>query len=123
MGSKYQRVQLLPMEDPGRAKDSATVSPALAKEIAAYAAGVGPARALLKSPSDVGVFHAAGLLVHPYTFRGPTTAVLRRPLEAVQDAGRTVRQQIVDDIRNYLRMGIDGGFTDYPALWREATGR
>jgi glycerophosphoryl diester phosphodiesterase len=123
MGSGYKRVQLLPMEDPGRAKDSATVTPALAKEIAAYAAGVGPAKSLLKSASDVAVFHAAGLLVHPYTFRGPTTAVSRRPLESVQGGGATVRQQIVDDIRNYLQMGIDGGFTDYPALWREATGR
>jgi glycerophosphoryl diester phosphodiesterase len=116
----YRRVQLLPMEDPGRDKDSARVTQSLAKEIAAYAAGVGPAKALLKTAADVDVFHAAGLLVHPYTFRGPTTAVLRRPLDTAQNSGPTVRQQIVEDIKRYIQMGIDGGFTDYPALWREA---
>jgi glycerophosphoryl diester phosphodiesterase len=119
----YKRVQLLPMEDPGRDKDSAIVTQSLAREIAAYAGGVGPAKALLKTSADVDVFHAAGLLVHPYTFRGPTTAVSRRPLDTAPPAGPTVRQQIVDDIRRFIQMGIDGGFTDYPALWREAVRR
>ncbi|HKP87141.1 MAG TPA: glycerophosphodiester phosphodiesterase family protein [Blastocatellia bacterium] len=116
----YRRIQLLPMEDAARKEDSAKVTAALAKEIAAYAQGVGPAKAMLKDASDVAVFHAAGLLVHPYTFRGPTIAAARKPLDEMQPNGSTVRQGVIEDILRYAGFGIDGGFTDYPALWREA---
>ena len=115
----YRRVQLLPMEDHGREKDSAIMSQALAKEIAGYAAGAGPNKSLLKNAGDVETLHAAGLLIHPYTFRGSTTAVKRRPLDEAGSGG-TLRNQISGEIRRYLDMGIDGGFTDYPAVWRQA---
>ncbi|HKY03828.1 MAG TPA: hypothetical protein VJQ56_03005, partial [Blastocatellia bacterium] len=55
-----------------------------------------------------------------YTFRGLTTAVKRRPLDEVQPGTATLRQNIIAEIERYLDYGIDGGFTDYPALWREA---
>ena len=76
---------------------------------------------MLKATTDVQLLHNARLLVHPYTFRGPTTAVLRRPLDEVRPDGVTVRSEIIADIRHYLYFGIDGGFTDYPAVWKEAT--
>jgi hypothetical protein len=31
-----------------------------------------------------------------------------------------VRDNIITDIQRYIAYGIDGGFTDYPALWKEA---
>lgn len=116
----YARVQLLPMEDAGRKDDSAKVSPALAAEIAGYAKGAGPTKSLLKSADDVATFHKAGLLIHPYTFRGSTSANARRPLNEAQANGSTVRAAIIADIQRYVSYGIDGGFTDYPELWREA---
>ena len=118
----YARIQLLPMETAGREKDTATVTPKLAAEIAAYAKGVGPSKSLLKSADDVATFHKAGLLIHPYTFRGSTSANARRPLDEAQPNGSTVRANIIADIQRYLGYGIDGGFTDYPELWKEASG-
>jgi glycerophosphoryl diester phosphodiesterase len=117
----YARVQLLPMETAGREKDTATVTPKLAAEIAAYAKGVGPSKSLLKSAGDVATFHKAGLLIHPYTFRGSTSANARRPLDEAQPNGSTVRANIIADIQRYIGYGIDGGFTDYPELWKEAS--
>jgi glycerophosphoryl diester phosphodiesterase len=119
----YTRIQLLPMEDQGRRKDTAKVTAALATEIGAYAHGVGPDKGMLTSAADVAVFHAAGLLVHPYTFRGATTAAKRRPLDNVEANGQSLRQNILADIRRFIDYGIDGGFTDYPDLWMEARRR
>ncbi|MFY9556358.1 MAG: glycerophosphodiester phosphodiesterase family protein [Blastocatellia bacterium] len=118
----YARVQLLPMEDAGRKQDSSTITPALAAEVASYAKGAGPSKSLIKSADDVETFHKAGLLVHPYTFRGTTTANARRPLNEAQSNGPTVRDNIIADIRRFVGYGIDGGFTDYPQLWKEAMG-
>lgn len=115
----YARVQLLPMEDPKRS-DSSKVTPELAREIAEYARGVGPSKNMLGSAADVETLHKAGLLIHPYTFRGSTSAVTRRPLSEVQSNGSTLRENIITDIERYLSYGIDGGFSDYPDLWKEA---
>jgi len=118
----YPRVQLLPMETAGREKDTAMVTPGLATEIGGYAQGVGPSKNLLKSSADVETFHKAGLVIHPYTFRGPTTANARKPLDEKLSDGLTVRANIIADIQRFLGYGIDGGFTDYPELWKEAVG-
>jgi len=118
----YPRIQLLPMETAGREKDSAIVTSGLASEVAVYAKGVGPSKSLLKSADDVATLHKAGLLIHPYTFRGSTSANARRPLNEAQSNGSTVRANIIADIQRYIGYGIDGGFTDYPALWKEAVG-
>jgi glycerophosphoryl diester phosphodiesterase len=116
----YARIQLLPMEDAGRKEDTGKVTPALAREVAAYARGVGPSKQMITGPEAVQTFHAAGLLIHPYTFRGSTTAVSRRPLDEQQSNGSTLRQNIISEIDRFIGYGIDGGFTDYPDLWREA---
>jgi glycerophosphoryl diester phosphodiesterase len=116
---QYPRVQLLPMEDPKR-KDTAKITAELAKEYAEYAQGVGPAKQMITGAKDVETFHAAGLVIHPYTFRGQTTAVLRKPLDEKLASDSTVRQNIIADMQRYLAFGIDGGFTDYPDLWKAA---
>ncbi len=119
LAPRYRRVQLLPMEDVGR-EDTRRITPELAAEIAAYAYGAGPDKAMLGRRSDVEALHGAGLKIHPYTFRGSTTAVVRKPLDQVEENGATVRRNLVDEIRRYVDMGIDGGFCDYPDVWREA---
>ena len=117
---QYLRIQLLPMEDAGREEDSSKVTPTLAKEISEYAQGVGPSKQMIRTADDVTTLHGAGLLIHPYTFRGTTTAALRRPLDEVQTNGSSLRENIIADIRRFVGFGIDGGFTDYPDLWKQA---
>jgi glycerophosphoryl diester phosphodiesterase len=117
---RFRRIQLLPMEDAGRKEDSAKITPALAREIRGYAQGVGPSKAMITGANDASTFHAEGLLIHPYTFRGSTLASARRPLDEAQPNGSTLRENIIADIQRYIGYGIDGGFTDYPALWKEA---
>ena len=117
---QYSRIQLLPMEDPGREEDSSKITPALAKEISDYARGVGPSKQMIRTGGDVAILHEAGLLIHPYTFRGSTTAAARRPLDEVQGNGSSLRESIIADIRRFVGFGIDGGFTDYPDLWKQA---
>jgi len=94
--------------------------PALASEVATYAQGVGPSKAMLPSAAEVATLHTAGLLIHPYTFRGSTSASARRPLNEKESNGATLRQNIISDIQKYVGFGIDGRFTDYPDLWRQA---
>jgi glycerophosphoryl diester phosphodiesterase len=117
---QYARIQLLPMEDPGREEDSSKITTELAKEISGYARGVGPSKQMIRTAAEVAILHEAGLLIHPYTFRGSTTAALRRPLDEVQSNGSSLRENILADIRRFVGFGIDGGFTDYPDLWKQA---
>ena len=116
----YPRIQLLPMEDPGREKQTATVTEELAREVAAYAQGAGPAKEMLRTADDVNTLHRAGLKIHPFTFRGSTTASARRPLTEKEKNGKSLRENLLDEMQRYQQMGIDGGFTDYPDLWKEA---
>ena len=119
----YPRIQLLPMEDPGREQQTAKVTEELAREVASYAQGAGPAKEMLRTTDDVSTFHRAGLKIHPFTFRGSTTASVRRPLTEIEKNGKSLRDNLLDEMRHYQQMGIDGGFTDYPDLWKEAVGR
>jgi glycerophosphoryl diester phosphodiesterase len=81
-------------------------------EIATYAAGIGPEKGqivmrsggVIVGPSSlVADAHAAGLLVHPYTFRAEP---IFHPLDFPNDP--------VAEIALYLGFGIDGFFTDNP---------
>jgi glycerophosphoryl diester phosphodiesterase len=119
----YPRIQLLPMEDPGREKQTAKVTQELSREVAAYAQGAGPDKAMLRTEDDVNTFHRAGLKIHPFTFRGSTTASARRPLTEIEKNGKSLRDNVLDEMQRYQQMGIDGGFTDYPDLWKEAVSR
>src|SRR5262249_2221668 len=113
------RIQLLPMED-RRRKDTDKVTEKLAKEIAEYAQGVGPAKKMLASAADVEILHNERLLIHPYTFRGTTNPIVRSALDVpLPQSTQTERQAIAEEIKAFIAMGIDGGFTDYPAVWKE----
>ena len=73
-------------------------------EIARFATGIGPAKALLDGrPEIVKSAHAAGLTVTPYTF---TT-------RAAAGTGRF--GSVADEMRYYLsELGVDALFTDNP---------
>jgi alkaline phosphatase D len=120
LAPQYARIQLLPMED-RRRKDTDKVTEKLAKEIAEYAQGVGPAKKMIASATEAETLHKEGLLIHPYTFRGTTNPITRSALDALlPQSTQTERQVIIEDIKTFLAYGIDGGFTDYPAVWKEA---
>jgi glycerophosphoryl diester phosphodiesterase len=91
-------------------------------EIGEYADGVGPEKgriipvaadgSLGEPTSFVDDAHAAGLLVHPYTFRNENVFLplaLQDPGEAPDDYGRALEEQ-----RAFWDAGIDGMFTDNP---------
>jgi glycerophosphoryl diester phosphodiesterase len=91
------------------------------REVAEYADGVGPDKnqvipraadgTLAEPTSLVDDAHAAGLLVHPYTFRNENTFLPPALWEGVapDDYGRAIEEQLA-----FWDAGIDGMFTDNP---------
>jgi glycerophosphoryl diester phosphodiesterase len=97
------------------------------KRIAAYAAGLGPQKSLIiprdaegrsAAPSDLVIrAHDAGLVVHPWTFRNENQFL---PLEMRRGAEPGGHGEAVREIRQFLDMGVDGLFTDFPDTAVEA---
>ena len=116
--------------DGGAASYAAMLTPAGLAAIAGYADGIGPAKSLV-IPRDgggrslapttlVADAHAAGLAVHPWTFRAENQflpAELRRGV----DAG--AHGDLAAEIRAFVAAGVDGVFADYPGVAREVVGR
>ncbi|WP_395841354.1 glycerophosphodiester phosphodiesterase [Archangium violaceum] len=99
------------------------------KEIATYANGVGPYKLSIINVDSAGNFqepstlvrnaHAANLVVFPYTFR-PENNFLPAPLKAEGAASTRSEEGAIKEIHAYLKAGIDGFFTDDPAVGRKA---
>ncbi len=105
------------------------MTPAGLRQIATYADAIGPstreiiplaADGTLGKPSAlVHDAHAAGLELHPYTFR-PENFFLAKNFWQGSDPKTFNAAGSVAEIRAYLDAGIDAFFTDDPALGREA---
>jgi glycerophosphoryl diester phosphodiesterase len=105
------------------------MTPAGLQRIAEYASVIGPnARAVipvtgrgsLGTPTDlVRDAHAAGLQVMPYTFRPEQQFLPRASWKDENPAARNEAASIAE-IRAHVAAGIDGFFTDDPALGRRA---
>ncbi len=99
------------------------------RDVSAYANGIGPdknmviprtAQGTLGAPTSlVTDAHAAGLVVHPYTFR-PENPFLPTDLRRGNVASLTERGDLAVEITIFLKAGIDGFFTDDPAIGRSA---
>ncbi len=93
------------------------------KAISRYAAGVGPEKSYIiprdangnlgQPTSFVPDAHAAGLKVHPYTFRAENVFL---PTNLRQGDSPAERGDIEADIQAFLDAGIDGLFIDQPDI-------
>jgi glycerophosphoryl diester phosphodiesterase len=104
--------------DPRTYADLAT--PAGLAEIATYADGVGPSKdyivprdpatgATLTPTSFVSDAHAAGLVVHPYTFRNENQFL---PAELRSSSDPNAYGNAIAEDQMFFNLGVDGIFTD-----------
>ena len=100
---------------------AAMVTPAGLRDVARYAWGIGPDKAMLwqdggngDAPTTlVADAHAAGLRVHPWTYRAENVFV-RAPFRRGDD--QRAHGDVGGEIAAALTQGIDGFFTDFPAI-------
>ncbi len=125
-GAKGARpYDLVACGDPRTYADLAT--PAGLRGIAAYADGAGPrkdhivprdaAGNSLPATTFVDDAHAAGLLVHPHTFRAENAFL---PLELRSSDDPAEHGDLAAEVRQFLALGVDGLFTDNPDTARKA---
>jgi len=91
------------------------------RAIAEYADAVGPAKghivprdaagASLPPTTFVEDAHAAGLLVHPYTFRRENSFL---PAELRRGEDPAAPGDLEAELRQFFALGVDGVFADYP---------
>ena len=89
------------------------------RKLEARSAMVGPDGRLTQVTSLVKDAHKAGLLVHIWTFRPENYFLAGNFKNAKGDAARNEAGSIAE-MRAYITTGIDGFFTDDPALGRKA---
>jgi glycerophosphoryl diester phosphodiesterase len=109
-----------PADTPGTSY-AVMASPAGLKAIAAYADGIGPNKAMVIPRGALGTLgdpttlvrdaHAAGLKVHPWTFRRENYFLPLGDKGGVNPAGHG---DLAAEIDAYLKTGIDGLFSDNP---------
>jgi glycerophosphoryl diester phosphodiesterase len=100
------------------------------REVARYAYGIGPAKdmviardaqgALAGSSGLVARAHAAGLRVHPWTFRRENIFL---PANLRSGADPRTPGDLAGEIRAFRAEGVDGLFTDNPVIAAEVLGR
>ena len=102
------------------------VTPAGLAGIASYADGIGPPTTLVipivagrlgAHTALVADAHAAGLRVHAYTFRAENAFL---PDEFDRGSDPAGLGDLAGQLRAFLRLGLDGFFTDQPFLGRQA---
>ncbi|MEE8658609.1 Glycerophosphoryl diester phosphodiesterase [Acetobacteraceae bacterium EV16G] len=110
----------------------AFMTPAGLRKVSRFANVIGPSNADLiprrkdgswgRPTSLIADAHEAGLLVHSYTAR-PENLFLPRELRNGAAPEARNPAAMITEVRRYLDMGLDGFFTDDPALGRRAVDR
>ncbi|WP_085810028.1 glycerophosphodiester phosphodiesterase [Sphingomonas sp. TZW2008] len=119
--TKIRLIQLLDADgapaDGAAASYAEMTTPAGLAAVARYAWGIGPNKAMLwqgDAPSTlVRDAHAAGLRVHPWTYRAENYFLPSRFRQGINPRGHG---DVAAEISAALRLGIDGFFTDFPAI-------
>jgi glycerophosphoryl diester phosphodiesterase len=119
--TRLRLIQLLDAQggpaDHAQPSYAAMATPAGLRAVARYAWGIGPNKAMLwagdRPTPLVRDAHAAGLRVHPWTFRAENYFV--DPRWRVGPDPRA-HGDLAGEIAAALGLGIDGFFTDYPAI-------
>ena len=94
-------------------------TPESLRAIAGYADGIGPAKDAV-SAELVSAAHAAGLKVHPWTFRAENYFL---PLRRKSGIDPRKQGDLAGEIADYLAMGVDGVFSDHPAIAVQTVGK
>jgi glycerophosphoryl diester phosphodiesterase len=84
--------------------------------IAEYADAIGIAKALA-TPAAIAAAHTAKLAVHVWTFRAENHFL---PTDLRIGTAPDAHGNLTAEIGRYLKLGIDGFFTDFPAIGVEA---
>lgn len=97
---------------------AAMTTPEGLREVATYAYGIGPEKIMIlpavNAPSTlIGDAHAVGLKVHPWTFRAENFFLSPQFRTGTDPAAHGDLQA---EITYFLRLGVDGFFTDYPYI-------
>lgn len=101
---------------------AAMATPDGLKAVAAYAYGIGPNKDMIRrgdaAPSTlVADAHAAGLRLHPWTFRAEN---LFLPPSLRVGTDPVARGKLAEEITRFLNLGIDGFFTDFAYIGVDA---
>lgn len=92
---------------------AAMASPDGLKAVARYAYGIGPSKSMVEDGPLVADAHAAGLRVHPWTFRAENQFL---PAAYRRGDDPAAPGDVAGEIAAALRLGVDGFFTDFPAI-------
>jgi len=101
---------------------AAMATPEGLKAVATYAWGIGPNKDMIqkgdKAPTTlVADAHAAGLRLHPWTFRAENYFLPSSLRVGINPRGHG---RLSDEIQRYLALGIDGFFTDFTYIGVQA---
>lgn len=126
---RMTRLRLIQLIDSGHPADDSTtsyddiVTPHGLRQISTYADGIGPAKARIVPRDSIGRSlgpttlvadaHAAGLVVHPWTFRAENAFL---PLELRHGDDPAERGDAIAEVAQFLALGVDGVFADSPAI-------
>jgi glycerophosphoryl diester phosphodiesterase len=128
--STLTRAPLVLLVGPSMAGLDPHLTPDGLKALAAYARGIGPHKDLIVPRTSAGRLgeptglvadaHAAGLLVHPWTFR-PENAYL--PADRRRGDDPAAHGDLAGELRRFLDLGVDGVFSDEPGAAARAVGQ
>ena len=101
---------------------AAMATPEGLREIATYAYGIGPEKAMIMPswghPTTlIADAHAVGLKLHPWTFRAENFFL---PPALRTGADMAAHGDLNAEILTFLQLGVDGFFTDYPYIGVQA---